>query len=459
MLRHLTRLAAVAVLAPVLAHATDGMQVPPMFAQPFEKMGIQNLSSLKYEAEDGKALDEEQFIAQVKAGKAYAFSKKPGAGGGQDVTVRLGSINLGDGKLAKLKAGEAFPEFHLTGLDGKPADNGMFAGRYTLISFYYAECGPCIHEVPLLNALAQQRKDINMVAMTYDSDKDSREFVAKHGLAWRIVPDARKVVAAIGVRAYPTLALIDPQGNLVKSTMGESDLPTLNDWLDRGMGRAPALPQSIVELLKSYGEEKYSSVSFFDDAGKPMDAVAFAEQVKAGRKYGIGKKKRGSDDPAIELRMMSAEALAEAARPPSKLKPGEAFPAFQLARLDGSPIDNRALDGRYTLVSFYFAECSPCVKEVPTLNALAERRKDMNLLAVTFDSAAVSKQFVADHHLNWTIVPDAGKLAADAGVKGYPLFALLDRHGKLVEMAYPNALIEAHGSFDAWLDKKVAAAD
>jgi peroxiredoxin len=430
-----------------------------MLVPAFEKMGLQNVSDPHYAAEDGTPLDEQQFFAQVHAGKSFSVAKKPGAEGALDVTVRLGIWSSLDSRLGKLKAGESFPEFDLADLDGKRTNNKMFEGSYTLISFYYAACAPCVHEVPLLNALAQQRKDINMVAMTYDADDVSREFVAKHGLAWRVVPNADKVTTAIGVRAYPTLALVDPQGKLVKTSLGESDLATLNHWLDQGMGRTRALPESIVALLKSYGEEKYSSVSFYDEAGKEIDAATFAEQMKAGRKFGAGKKRRDGADPAIELRIMSAEALAEAARPPSKIKPGEAFPEFHLARLDGSAIDNHSLNGRYTLVSFYFAQCSPCVKEVPTLNALADRRKDMNLLAVTFDSVEESKLFVGAHHLNWTIVPDARKLTDDAGVKGYPLFALLDRDGKLVEMAYPNAILEAHGTFDAWLDKKLAAPD
>ncbi|TFW29422.1 TlpA family protein disulfide reductase [Massilia horti] len=134
----------------------------------------------------------------------------------------------------------------------------------------------------------------------------------------------------------------------------------------------------------------------------------------------------------------------------ARLKVGEALPEFHLTRLDGTPIDNKALQG-YTLVSFYFAECEPCVKEVPLLNALAERRPDLHLLAFTFDSAKETKEFVAKHGLAWPIVTDAGKLTENIGVKAYPTMALFDRKGELVEVMVNRAQLGNPGAFDAWL--------
>jgi peroxiredoxin len=457
---------AVAIWTPALADpqapALKGVPIPPALAPAFEKMNLKSVASIAYQGEDGKPLAEATFLERFKG--SFGMKKNADKDGLPAVTVILMSKAETDGKFSKLKAGDAFPEFHLARLDGTPIDNKAFAGRYTLVSFYFAGCGPCVHEIPLLNKLAQARKDVNLLAMTFDSAKESTEFVAQHGLAWPIVPDAKKLTTDIGVRAYPTLALINPQGKLVDVMSGERDLPALNEWLDQRTSdkvitQAQAVPASIRELLKYHQEEKFSSLFFYDENGHLMDANAFAEQVKAGKKYSVGKKKTGDADPRIVFTVMSKEALAAANAPPDKIKPGQAFPEFHLARLDGTQIDNKALLGRYTLVSFYFAGCSPCVKEVPTLNALAGKRKDLNLLAVTFDSLDESKRFVAEHHLNWAIVPDAKKLTEDAGVKGYPLFALLDPQGKLIEMAYPGVITEGGGTIDAWLDKKIVAAN
>jgi peroxiredoxin len=463
----LTRLAAVAILAsavfqPAFAEPA-AVPIPPALAPMFKQLNLQSVASLAYEDEDGKPLDEATFLERFK-GKGFKMKKKAGKEGLPEVTLVVMSKVESDGKFSKLKAGDAFPEFHLTRLDGTAIDNKAFAGRYTLVSFYFAGCGPCVAEVPVLNALAQSRKDINLLAVTFDDAKVSKEFVAQHSLAWPIVPGAGKLTKDIGVRGYPTLALINPQGKLVDVTSSVRDLPALNEWLDQRTSdkvitQGQAVPASIRELLKYHQEEKFSSLFFYDENGRLMDANAFAEQIKAGKKYSAGKKITGDADPQLVFTIMSKEAIAAATTPPSKIKPGQAFPEFHLARLDGSAIDNKALNGRYTLVSFYFAGCSPCVKEVPTLNALAEKRKDINLLAVTFDSRDESKRFVDEHHLSWTIVPDAKKLTEDAGVQGYPLFALLDPAGKLIEMAYPGVITKVGGTIEAWLDKKIAAAN
>jgi thiol-disulfide isomerase/thioredoxin len=122
-------------------------------------------------------------------------------------------------------------------------------------------------------------------------------------------------------------------------------------------------------------------------------------------------------------------------------------------------VDNKALEGRYTLVSFYFAGCGPCVREVPLLNALAQRRKDLNLFAITFDGAKESKEFVAQHGLAWPIVVDAGKLTKEIGVTEYPTLGLFNPNGKLVEVMTGGARLADPAAFDAWLDRKLAGAN
>ncbi|MEB0032700.1 TlpA disulfide reductase family protein [Undibacterium sp. RTI2.1] len=52
---------------------------------------------------------------------------------------------------------------------------------------------------------------------------------------------------------------------------------------------------------------------------------------------------------------------------------GDTFPPSTLKTLDEKTLDNRELTGRYTLVNFFFADCAPCIQELPLLNAFAEK--------------------------------------------------------------------------------------
>jgi peroxiredoxin len=211
------------------------------------------------------------------------------------------------------------------------------------------------------------------------------------------------------------------------------------------------LPQSIQDMLTQMHIEKYSSLTLLDENGEIMQADAFAQVVKAKHAFRVSKDASGGGDPAVTFRLLSKEEAAKGLNKPPKLKEGDAFPAFHLARLDGTAIDNSALAGRYTLVSFYFATCAPCIREVPELNALAKRRSDLNVVAVTFDSPEESTGFVDRHHLDWPVVPKASDLINAVGVKAYPTLMLLDAQGRVV--AFHVGGKSEPGAIDAWVDK------
>jgi peroxiredoxin len=222
--------------------------------------------------------------------------------------------------------------------------------------------------------------------------------------------------------------------------------------------QAATPPDGVQSLLASMRIEKARSVAYQDQAGKPIGPDEFLKQVAARQPFNVTKKVQDDGVTDVTLKLITEEAAAAVHQPPTKLKPGDPFPAFRLIRADGKPVDNKALEGRYTLVNFYFAQCAPCIKEVPELNALAQSRKDVNVLALTFDSADETKRFVADTKFSWPVVPDARKLIAAAGVKAYPSMALLDPQGRVVEIMVGQRYAAQGGSIGGWLDKKIAAA-
>jgi peroxiredoxin len=238
----LTRLAAIALIvcAPAFAEP-HGVPIPSFLAPMFSGLNLEAVASITYQDEKGQQIDEKTFAELLSKNKGLAMTKKPHKDGLPEVTLRVQSNSPVANAFAKLKVGDPFPEFHLKRLDGAAVDNKMLTGRYTLVSFYFAECGPCVKEVPLLNALAKRRNDLNLLALTFDSATETTQFVAKHGLAWPIITDAKGLTDAIGVRAYPTIALIDPKGKLVDVHSGSARLenPAAFDaWLDQRMGAA-----------------------------------------------------------------------------------------------------------------------------------------------------------------------------------------------------------------------------
>jgi hypothetical protein len=108
------------------------------------------------------------------------------------------------------------------------------------------------------------------------------------------------------------------------------------------------------------------------------------------------------------------------------------MPDFELRDLAGRKVTAASLRGKPTLLSFYFAACVPCIREVRPFNELAAARPHMNLLAVTFDDRETARRFVDRYGFKWRIVPDAAELIERVGVKNYPMVALFDAEGRLL---------------------------
>ena len=100
----------------------------------------------------------------------------------------------------------------------------------------------------------------------------------------------------------------------------------------------------------------------------------------------------------------------------------------------GKRVTDKSLRGKPTLISFFFARCVPCIREVGPINKFAAEHPHMNFLAVTFDEPKIARAFVKQFDLRWRVVPDARDFIERVRVKQYPLMALFDADGRLLGM-------------------------
>ncbi len=104
---------------------------------------------------------------------------------------------------------------------------------------------------------------------------------------------------------------------------------------------------------------------------------------------------------------------------------------------DGEELTLASLKGQPVLVNLWATWCAPCVKELPTLNAIANRA-DVGVEVVTIsqdmgDAAAV-QQFLDTRGLAqlpaW--IDSAGALPTHYGAQSLPMTVLYDASGKEV---------------------------
>ncbi len=60
-------------------------------------------------------------------------------------------------------------------------------------------------------------------------------------------------------------------------------------------------------------------------------------------------------------------------------------PALKIATLDGAQYDLAAKRGRWIVVNFWATWCSPCLKEMPELDALDAEREDIEVIGLAYE--------------------------------------------------------------------------
>ncbi len=140
--------------------------------------------------------------------------------------------------------GRPAPAFSLVSLpDGEVRKIADYAGTVVLVNFWATWCGPCRHEMPLLNRLHRRYRDKGFTVLGIALDDDARivrAFVRRLGVQFPILHDpTQRTAKAYKVFAYPTSFLIDRAGIVRAIYLGEQD------W------NGPAITAAVESLLTS----------------------------------------------------------------------------------------------------------------------------------------------------------------------------------------------------------------
>lgn len=204
---------------------------------------------VRYLDSNGKPLDYPAFAQQLHARRSYSITRDHQAGMAV-LRLRPPGAHAGEPGRFSFGRGDAFPPFELPSLRGSTQRLSDFHGRYTLVSFFFAECGPCIAEVPMLNDYAREHGDMNFVSITFDDAETAQDFVHERGLTWNVLHNAQSLTDTLGIGIYPTLMLIDPSGHVAGAAVGMtmSDDPAkrladLSGWIEQWKKASQANPR------------------------------------------------------------------------------------------------------------------------------------------------------------------------------------------------------------------------
>lgn len=125
-------------------------------------------------------------------------------------------------------APEQLPDFTLNDVWGEPHSVSEWAGKPLLINFWATWCAPCRREMPLLQALHNERSatGVQVVGIAIDRQPDVQSYIAEAGISYPILSgeaDAMAVSDLFGLDGLglPFSVLVASDGTVLTVHIGE----------------------------------------------------------------------------------------------------------------------------------------------------------------------------------------------------------------------------------------------
>jgi thiol-disulfide isomerase/thioredoxin len=98
-------------------------------------------------------------------------------------------------------------------------------GKVVVLDFWYRGCGWCVKAMPQMNAVAESfaGRPVAVLGMNTDADvEDARLVVEVMGLKYPTLRVDREFPEKYGVRGFPTVIVVDPEGRVSDIHVGYS---------------------------------------------------------------------------------------------------------------------------------------------------------------------------------------------------------------------------------------------
>ncbi|MFP6575756.1 MAG: thioredoxin-like domain-containing protein, partial [Pirellulaceae bacterium] len=128
-------------------------------------------------------------------------------------------------------------------INTRPLSKRDLKGKFVILDFWTYCCINCIHILPELKKLEKaypnQLVVIGVHSAKFDAEKETKniqEAVLRYEIEHPVVNDDRHVIwNTFGVRSWPSVLLIDPEGKAIWGTSGEITFEQVNQQLKRGI--------------------------------------------------------------------------------------------------------------------------------------------------------------------------------------------------------------------------------
>ena len=121
------------------------------------------------------------------------------------------------------------PEFRSTTLTGDEYILDFNNQSPTIITFWASWCPPCREELPILENIHQNNKNIRILGVNMDTNiDDAKIFVNQFNISFPSVADKEFITISYGVSKIPETFFIDKEGNIKNRVSGKLTSEKIN---------------------------------------------------------------------------------------------------------------------------------------------------------------------------------------------------------------------------------------
>jgi len=117
---------------------------------------------------------------------------------------------------------------------------------------------------------------------------------------------------------------------------------------------------------------------------------------------------------------------------------GSNAPDFRAKTMEGDFVELSKLKGRVVVINFWAIGCSPCVREIPPLNALVKlySGRPVSFISLADDDSGSLKKFLRKNPFKFSVIPESNKIMSDTFklMSIFPYSIIIDKEGKIFKM-------------------------
>lgn len=133
---------------------------------------------------------------------------------------------------------EMASDFTLTDINGQALSLSSLRGKYVVVDFWGTWCGWCVRGIPRMKEYYARYKDkIEFLSIDCGDSKEKWQAAVEHyAMPWKHVINGSPtdVLPLYGIEGFPTKIVVSPEGQLMKTVVGES--PEFYEYIDTMMG-------------------------------------------------------------------------------------------------------------------------------------------------------------------------------------------------------------------------------